>query len=197
MTRINKKIQNDEDCYKQTSSDYCNRMTKIVTNKIQNEGDRDQQTSEWPGLEFTLWFFKRIARFLWAKERFALSKEWIAHRCSFVNSDECVALLKRETERREQLLILGHKKGKSSEKHTKNKNFFKQIACFLRVIRSNHDGITHVALFFVRLLFKMRDFERMSKRANCQPCAWQRLLPTNFRMMKIITNKLQNYNDHF
>ena len=153
MTRINKKIQNDEDCYKQTSSDYCNRMTKIVTNKIQNEEDRDQQTSEWPGLEFTLWFFKRIARFLWAKERFALSKEWIAHRCSFVNSDECVALLKRETERREQLLILGHKKGKSSEKHTKNKNFYKQIACFLRVICSNHDGITHVALFFCKVAF--------------------------------------------
>ena len=42
---------------------------------------------------------------------------------------------------------LGHKKLKGSEKLTKYTNFFQQIACFLRVIRSNHEQITHVAFF--------------------------------------------------
>ena len=86
---------------------------------------RNTQHAYTQGREFTLWFFERIAHFLWAKEQFTHEKELINHG--------------KERLRKEwqEQFALGHKKGGNQWRTVKNI----QIFWFFRVNRLFFRGI--------------------------------------------------------
>ena len=112
-------------------------------------------------------FFKQITFLLWVKERFTLEKEQIAHGPAFLKSNGRdslkIELLDRVTRANGSLCFLKKGNGAKSdrqERSTQNsgkavKNcqkpkkiwFFRENRSFLRAIRSNHERITHDALF--------------------------------------------------
>ena len=81
-------------------------------------------------------------------------REQIAHGCSFVKRDKVNHShhsLKKSEKSNGRDLLLCIKKGKINEKLSKtykNMNLFLVNCSFLRAICSNHERITHVALFY-------------------------------------------------
>ena len=130
--------------------------------------------NQFQGWEITVWVFEQIARFLWAKERFALLS--------------LLSLFKkvRWSKERRELYALWHQKGKNRRKI---RFFSANPACFLSgsfckerfthghsFLKSDESDSLTVARFQratrenrSQLLFKMSNFERMRERANYQP----------------------------
>ena len=130
--------------------------------------------NQFQGWEITVWVFEQIARFLWAKERFALLS--------------LLSLFKkvRWSKERRELYALWHQKGKNRRKI---RFFSANRACFLSgsfckerfthghsFLKSDESDSLTVARFQratrenrSQLLFKMSNFERMRERANYQP----------------------------
>ena len=111
------------------------------------------------GWEFAHRFLERFAHFLWAKEKFAHEKEWIApvalcherperiaHGCSFVKSDRSESLKSLFKKDHRERFALGHKKGEKLSKTYKKYEFFERIAHFLRAIHSKYSFLILILL---------------------------------------------------